>query len=288
MFSTAFGDSSISESRIQFALAQFLRSIQSFDSVYDKGRTMVTSEIEDFPNFTEAENRGKRLFNLSPIEGGTGCASCHRPPEFGIESGSQGNGITGSRGGNMDFSVIRAPTLRDLVDAKGRPHSAFMHDSSLPTLEDVVSHYANVNVLVPNLDSRVLLNSFLFSDEGIQTNPFLGQGKADLVSFLMTLTGSSVYTDPKWADPFSPDGQLDLRLMSDDSLDFQIIRSTSSLFLDLRLRVAPHQIYRLEKSTDLKNWTPLEFILGEVGKVHFLFPISKGCLLYTSPSPRDS
>lgn len=151
-----------------------------------------------------------------------------------------------------------------------------MHDSSLPTLEDVVSHYANVNVLVPNLDSRVLLNSFLFSDEGIQTNPFLGQGKADLVSFLMTLTGSSVYTDPKWADPFSPDGQLDLRLMSDDSLDFQIIRSTSSLFLDLRLRVAPHQIYRLEKSTDLKNWTPLEFILGEVGKVHFLFPISKG------------
>jgi hypothetical protein len=126
------------------------------------------------------------------------------------------------------------------------------------------------------LDSRVRLNSFLFSDAGIEANPFLGQGKADLVSFLMTLTGSSVYTDPKWADPFSPDGHLDLSLMSDGSLDFQVINSTSSSFLRLRLRVAPHLIYRLENSTDLKNWAPLEFILGEVGTVHLLVPMSMG------------
>jgi cytochrome c peroxidase len=80
LFSTVSGDSSISESRIQIALAQLVKSMQSFYSIYDKGRSMVTSEIEDFPNFTEAQNRGKRLFNVSPLEGGTGCASCHRPP----------------------------------------------------------------------------------------------------------------------------------------------------------------------------------------------------------------
>ena len=274
LFSTVFGDSAVTESRMQLALAQFIRSIQSFDSPYDEGRAMITSEIEDFPNFSEAQNRGKWLFNSSPLHGGAGCASCHRPPEFGIDSASQGNGITGSRNGDQDFSVTRAPTLRDLVDIRGRPHSAFMHDSSLANLVDVVSHYANVDDLVPNLDSRVRLNSFLFMNAEVENNPFSEQGKLDLVSFLATLTGTGVYTDSKWSDPFSPKGDLNIQLLSDESLEFQIIKTTLRSYLRLRLRVAPHLIYRLEKSTDLENWVPIEFILAEAGTVYLLFPVA--------------
>ena len=37
LFCAAFADNQITETRIQFALAQFIRSIQSFDAKYDKG-----------------------------------------------------------------------------------------------------------------------------------------------------------------------------------------------------------------------------------------------------------
>jgi len=52
LFLNAFGDSLITEERIQLALAQFVRSIQSFDSKYDQGRVQVESDKDPFPNFT--------------------------------------------------------------------------------------------------------------------------------------------------------------------------------------------------------------------------------------------
>src|SRR5690606_28940623 len=62
LFTLAFGTSEITEEKIQKALAQFIRSIQSFDSKFDAGRAMVNNDVVDFPNFTMQENMGKRLF----------------------------------------------------------------------------------------------------------------------------------------------------------------------------------------------------------------------------------
>ena len=41
LFTLAFNDNTITEERMQQALAQFVRSIQSFDSKYDTGRAQV-------------------------------------------------------------------------------------------------------------------------------------------------------------------------------------------------------------------------------------------------------
>lgn len=65
MFVGVFGDPTITETRIQRALAQFIRSIQSFDSKYDEGRSQVDNDNVNFPNFTADENAGKALF-LNP------------------------------------------------------------------------------------------------------------------------------------------------------------------------------------------------------------------------------
>lgn len=54
---------------MQQALAQFVRSIQSFDSKYDRGFVAAPNPNADFANFTERENQGKRLF-MSPPGGG--------------------------------------------------------------------------------------------------------------------------------------------------------------------------------------------------------------------------
>src|SRR6056297_2155646 len=72
LFKNAFGDSRVTEERIAKALAQFVRSIVSFRSRYDLGLLTVDSPLEDFPNFSDEENLGKRQFF-----GRARCAECH-------------------------------------------------------------------------------------------------------------------------------------------------------------------------------------------------------------------
>src|SRR5690606_21215181 len=61
LFEAAFGDPAITEDRMQRALAQFVRSIQSFDSRFDEGRALAPNDGAPFPSFTASENRGKAL-----------------------------------------------------------------------------------------------------------------------------------------------------------------------------------------------------------------------------------
>ena len=131
LFANAFGDANITEARIQAAIAQFLRSIQSFDSRYDAGRAQVNNDNANFPNFTTAENAGKNLFMRPPNQGGANCATCHRPPEFDIDPNSRNNGVITAIGGGTDFTNTRSPSLRDLVGLDGEPHGGFMHDAEL-------------------------------------------------------------------------------------------------------------------------------------------------------------
>jgi cytochrome c peroxidase len=66
IFKTIYGDTTVTQNRLQESLAQFVRSIQSFDSKYDTGRASVNNEGAPFPNFTATENAGKNLFLAPP------------------------------------------------------------------------------------------------------------------------------------------------------------------------------------------------------------------------------
>jgi cytochrome c peroxidase len=72
LFQSAFGDETVTADRIAKALAQFIRSIVSFNSRFDHGREQAKSVDEPFANFTDQENEGKRLFF-----GEARCATCH-------------------------------------------------------------------------------------------------------------------------------------------------------------------------------------------------------------------
>lgn len=67
LFKFVYGNEEITEVKIQSALAQFVKSIQSFDSKYDIGRSQVTNDAQPFPNFTAQENNGKNLFLTPPV-----------------------------------------------------------------------------------------------------------------------------------------------------------------------------------------------------------------------------
>lgn len=204
LFEFAFGDSEISENRMQLALAQFIRSIQSFDSRFDEGYMQVSSTSVPFPNYTPQENRGKELFVNS-----VGCVNCHIPPEFSIEIHSQNNGVITVAGmpGETDLTVTKPPSLRDLVNPNGSLNTPLMHDGSFTSLLDVVNHYNNIpdDPANTNLDVRLTAPN----GEPQQLNLSEDQ-KQELVAFLKTLTGSDIYTNEKWSDPFGSDGSIQI------------------------------------------------------------------------------
>jgi len=218
LFNFVYGDTDVTEARIQDALAQFIRSIQSFDSKYDIGRAMVNNNNQPFPNFTNEENLGKTLFTNPPGPGGgAGCQGCHRAPEFDIDPNSLNNGIitVAASSTAIDLMNTRAPTLRDMVNDNGVLNGPLMHDGSLLTLMDVINHYNNIppNPLNTNLDPRLNGPPGPGPPQGQNLN--LTQAEKDaLEAFLLTLSGTAVYTADQWSDPFDSNGNLDLILVN--------------------------------------------------------------------------
>ena len=207
LFKYVYGSEEITESKLQLALAQFIRSIQSFDSKYDTGRSAVQNDNQAFPNFTAQENQGKTLFLTPPVfdgsgvrtSGGFGCAACHAAPEFDIDPNTKNNGIIGMLNNTgIDITNTRAPSLRDLVNANGIPNGPMMHTGGLVTLQNVIGHYGSINLAArnTNLDPRLAPNGF-----GQQLNFQPGEVNA-LIAFIKTLTRNNVYSDPKWSSPF--------------------------------------------------------------------------------------
>lgn len=209
LFRKAYNDTEITEARLKECLAQFIRSIQSFDSKYDAGRATAPNDAALFANFTPQENAGKNLF-LQPPQilpgsqgvrsgGGAGCGGCHRAPEFDIDPNSLNNGLITSIAGTTDITVTRSPTLRDMVKLNGTLNGPLMHMGSMD-LADLVNHYNNGVVANVNLDPRLRPGGSVQKLQLTQTE------KDALIAFLKTLAGTAVYTDARWANPFKSGG----------------------------------------------------------------------------------
>lgn len=207
LFKFVYGTEEITESKIQLALAQFIRSIQSFDSKYDTGRALAANDNANFSNFTAQENAGKALYMAPPVfnatgnrtSGGLGCAGCHRAPEFDIDPNTRSNGIGGSIAGGQDFTNTRAPSLRDLVKTDGTLNGPLMHTAIINSLQAAIGHYGdltNATANNTNLDPRLKPNGM-----GQKLNLTATEVNS-VIAFLKTLSGTNVYTDAKWSNPF--------------------------------------------------------------------------------------
>jgi len=208
LFKFVYGTEEITEVKIQNALAQFIRSIQSFDSKYDSGRAQVANDNQAFSNFTAQENQGKNLFLTPPVfdatgsrtAGGLGCAGCHAAPEFDINPNAHNNGIIGVLNGTgIDITNTRAPSLRDLVKTNGTVNGPMMHTGIITTLQAVIGHYGTINIAPgnTNLDPKLTPGG-----NGQRLNLTATEVNA-VIAFLKTLSGTNVYTDSKWSSPFS-------------------------------------------------------------------------------------
>ena len=201
LFTKAFGDNTINSNRISLALSQFVRSVISYQSKYDAGRSAFPTAPAPqpnapFPNFTIAENRGKDIF----LSGQGGCAACHGTETF-TAPGARNNGldlITTDRGFGAvtndvnDDGKFKVASLRNVELT-----APYMHDGRFTTLEQVVEHYSTGVKNNPNLAQQLKLPNG--QPRLLNLTP---QDKAALVAFLKTLTDGNITTDVKYSSPF--------------------------------------------------------------------------------------
>lgn len=188
LFERAFGSPGIDSLRVVFAIAQFERTLLSFDSRFDRYHYGG-----DLNALTAQEVRGKDLFF-----GEAHCGDCHMLPLFqdhSVRNNGLGNDI--NDGGLFEVSGIeehrsrfKTPSLRNVE------HTApYMHNGRLVTLEDVVEFYAeHVRTASPNLDPHML--PWVWGQ--IDLSP---QERTDLVAFMKSLTDEGFLTDPAFSDP---------------------------------------------------------------------------------------
>lgn len=200
LFTWVYGDSAITEVRIQNALAQFQRSMISANSKWDRayavvyaangntntaqnfGRSLAGNNIPAANRFTASEDNGRDLFMRAPNNGGKGCAGCHQPPTFSLDPNSRSNGL------DLNETVIfKSPSLKN-VALSGR----FMHDGRFSTLDQVLTHYASGVKAGPARDNRLPVGGIGMT----------AQEQADIVAFLQTLTDTTLNTDVRFGSPF--------------------------------------------------------------------------------------
>lgn len=202
LFVAAFGDDGVSSDRISKALAQFVRSIISTKSKFDIGRAMVANRLEDFPNFTQEENLGKRMVVAPPPQGGLGCLLCHTGDGFvaiqamnnGLDRETTDEGYFEVTGVPADESTFKVPSLRNVG-----VRAPYMHDGRFATLEEVVDHYSDGVQAHPTVP---LTGFWRQNSEGVIPQRLNNYEKASLVAFLHTLTDTELNSDPRFSDPF--------------------------------------------------------------------------------------
>jgi cytochrome c peroxidase len=197
LFKKAFNNNQINEDNVLDALGEFINSMGSFNSRYDKvfAQQPAGRRVQDnFTGFTELENQGKAIYQSN-------CAGCHgpnisRPAKLmaynGIELTPQDMGKGSFTGKAQDMGMFKVHSLRNIALT-----GPYMHDGRFQTLDEVLDHYsqgirshANLDPLLRNANNTP--KKFDFSD----------QEREALKAFLHTLTDDGFIADVKYSDPF--------------------------------------------------------------------------------------
>ena len=180
-FGQAFGDPEPNRENLARALEQFLLTLVSQDSKFDRA---ARKEVE----FTEEEKRGLELFvtEHDPARNlfGADCFHCHggnlftsrRYSNNGLDIDYTDLGRFEVSADPADRGKFKVPSLRNVELT-----APYMHDGRFATLEEVIDHYDHGVQRSPNLDPNLAKHP----------SAGLGLSEADkraLVAFLRTLT----------------------------------------------------------------------------------------------------
>lgn len=189
MFSNAFGDKEVTSERILKALSQFMVTMISGDSKYDK-----VIRKEENAQFTVKEQKGYETFNNK-------CASCHSGALF-TDKSYRNNGIPVNprfpeeegrkrvSGFAEDFYKFRVPSLRNTEMS-----FPYMHDGRFGTLEDVLNFYTDGMV-----ENGSTVDPILRKADGSLGIDLTAEEKQYVIAFLKTLTDNTFLNDKRFAE----------------------------------------------------------------------------------------
>ena len=191
LFEKAFGSRHITFVNVEKAIAQFVRSLVSADSKFDR---YLLGEEE----LTEDEMAGYELFCT---EEGADCFHCHGGGGLALMTTNlfYNNGLddefndpedrSAVTGSHWDRGAYKAPTLRNIAVS-----APYMHDGRFTTLDEVIDFYSegvkdseNINPLMHHV-----------MDGGVRLTDL---EKAQLKAFLHTLTDESFLNNPEYSRP---------------------------------------------------------------------------------------
>ncbi|HEY1662693.1 MAG TPA: MbnP family protein [Verrucomicrobiae bacterium] len=188
-FEKAFGSREITAQKIALALENYLLTLTSFDSKFDR----VLSGQE---KFTPAEQRGFELFSTEydPRRGqyGADCFHCHGGPLFqsqnfannGLDDTFPDTGRERVTHNTYDAGKFAVPSLRNVALT-----APYMHDGRFATLDEVVEHYCTGVKRSATLDPNIAKHP----NGGV---PLTQSDKQAMVAFLKTLTDERFLPPP--------------------------------------------------------------------------------------------
>ncbi|WP_080238485.1 cytochrome-c peroxidase [Spirosoma rigui] len=183
LFQTAYGTDSITTERFLKSLSQFMLTMVSANSRYDK---YVRKEAggELLPD----ELAGQTLFKQK-------CATCHAGELF-TDQTFRNNGLSRALNQDQGRALVtlrpedryrfKVPSLRN-VDRS----PPYMHDGRFLTLEQVLNHYATGVQDVPELDPAL-------RTDGKPGIPLTDTEKKQIIAFLRTLTDFDYVSDRRF------------------------------------------------------------------------------------------
>ncbi|MCM1169614.1 MAG: hypothetical protein NC324_06725 [Bacteroides sp.] len=200
LFNAAFGTPTVTFDRICMALAQFVRSLVSSQSKFDR---YVRGELQ----LSDKEMKGYVLFTT---EEGADCFHCHggNGNMLFTTYDNLSNGLDAPEhftdphdrfsvtGKEADRGAYRVPTLRNIAYT-----APYMHDGRFSTLDEVIDQYSE-NVQYSPCISPLMHH---VKAGGVQ----LTEGEKEcLKAFLLTLGDEAFINNPEFSDPFVQDTLL--------------------------------------------------------------------------------
>lgn len=194
MFRKAFGERGIDSTKVSKALAQFIRTMISANSKYDKMRrgelVFTTDELVGLDLFTRDKDEANNI-------AGADCFHCHGEPMFtnnlfhnnGLDNLFLDLGRGAITNNPADNGKFKSPTLRNIALT-----APYMHDGRFQTLDEVINHYSEGLVNSATVDP---LMKFV-ADGGVALTT---TEKNQLKAFLNTLTDYDFAANPAFQDP---------------------------------------------------------------------------------------
>lgn len=195
-FDAAFPGKQIDSVLVSKALAQFIRTLISADSKYDK---VITGEAEyshdEYEGFVLINDQTRGNCQHCHVTDGNGLGTRVNFSNNGLDSaytlsGYKDVGRGAVTGNPDDYGKFKVPSLRNVAVT-----APYMHDGRFKTLEEVIDFYSEGVHASINVDPKMAE----VNKGGMHLTK---EEKRKIVAFLKSFTDSSFITNPAFGNPF--------------------------------------------------------------------------------------